>query len=244
MSLRTLCRAALNELGTFDVPNTFVNSNNPDARQCYAFANKIGKMLIRMYRWEVLQTSYTFTTVNGTAAYDLPDDFHKFSNITFWDRSNYWEMIGPATAAQWQQYKSGIVEIASRKVFRIAGNQFVIHPTPTSADTIAYDYQSNKWVLGAASVGSGDSIGGGIAAAAASQDEFESDDDTSRIDEELIKLGVKYQFKAAKGLPYGEEKEEFEAYLSQIQADDGAKPVLNFGGGLRLDNFPQTDFGS
>lgn len=214
MTLKTLCQDAISEIGTFDVPETFFGNTDNTAKQCRTLATAVGKALARKYHWQVLQTSYTFATTSGTASYDLPSDFGRFSNLTFWDRTNYWEVRGPATPTQWQTLNSSVVSLVPRKVFRIAADQFVIYPTPSSTDTIAYDYQSKNWCEDS----------GGTA-----QSAFAADDDVSKIDEELIKLGVKYRFLSAKGRPYGEEKEEFDAYLSALRADDEPHQVIDFG---------------
>jgi hypothetical protein len=228
MTLRTICQTALNRIGSFDIPNAIIGNAAPEARQTLAYANATGQELARKFAWQALLKSYTFTTSDGVAEYDLPSDYLRFANLSFWDRTNEWELLGPATPIQWQTLKSGIIEVTIRRWFRIAQSQFQLHPVPTAADTIAYDYYSKHWCQSDAEVG---------------QTEFLGDTDISLIDEELMTMGVKWRFLEQKGLPYFEARREFEEYRDALLADDTPKPLVNMGGEVYVDNIPEGNYG-
>ena len=189
MSLLTICTNALKELGGFEIPGSFYGNPNATARQCLALTTREGNALVREYRWSVLIGSTTITTVSGTANYDLPTDFIAFANMSQWDRTNNRQLSGPLSGAVWQYRKSGIVTSSVlNRGFRIQNNDIYIDPTPTSADTLAYDYYSKYWITKQSD--------------SSTTNEFSSDNDTCRLDEELITLGLKWRFLQAKGLPF------------------------------------------
>lgn len=226
-TLLVIVTDALKEIGKFSVPTTIVNNADPTAVQLLALANRTGRILAEDYRWQVLLTDYTFVTADGTAAYALPSDFQRFANITFWDRTNDHDMVGPLPPAQWETLQSGgVVGAGIRKYFRIAGSQLSIYPTPTATETIAYQYYSTNWISGKAA--------------------FTLDADVPLIDSDLIRLGVKYRFLASKGLPYEEEKDEYERRRDSLQAADGGAMVLSFGARRSpfSDNLPESGFGT
>ena len=56
MTLLTICRTALREIGGFNVPASFFTSGDPTAVQCVALANRAGKTLEQDVRWAELVT--------------------------------------------------------------------------------------------------------------------------------------------------------------------------------------------
>lgn len=147
-TLGEIARAALQEIGGFEVPATFGGNLNLTAVRCVALLNREGKTLEMENRWTELISTYTFTTVNGTANYDLPSDFRAFANTSQWDRTNSRPLVGPAVPFVWQWLKGDVT--AGNTIdrwFRIQAGDLYIHPTPdVDGDTIAFDYYSKSWV--------------------------------------------------------------------------------------------------
>jgi hypothetical protein len=148
MSLLTICTAALDEIGGFDVPGSFYGSTNATATQIVALCNREGKTLEKEIRWAELVTEHTFVTVASTATYAMPSDFRAFGPMSQWDRTNSWRLNGPVPSLVWQWLKSGIsVASGMNKWFMVRGAYLTIYPTPTVSDeTIAFDYYSKSWV--------------------------------------------------------------------------------------------------
>lgn len=232
MSLRAICQSALREIGGFEVPASFFGNGNITARQCLALVLRDGNTLERENRFASLITTYTFTTVTDTASYALPDDFRAFAHMTQWDRTNQLPMNGPAPAHVWQFLKSGIAQGATiSRWFRVQGNSLYIHPTPTSEDTIAFDYYSKNWITKQSD--------------SEQVREFYSDNDTCLIDEDLLTLGLKWRFLQAKGMPFEAEYREYESVRDSVMADDGGKGRINLGRPRPVfDQIPDTGFGS
>jgi hypothetical protein len=211
MSLLTIATAALNEIGGFDVPGSFYGSTNATASQIVALCNREGRTLERECRWTELLTEHTFVTVADTATYAKPSDFRAFANMSHWDRTNAMKMSGPANGPIWQWLKSGLaVFVGSQRFFAVRGAYIHIYPTPTtSGDTIAFDYYSNAWVTKQVD--------------SSNVSEWSADNDTSRLDEGLITLGVKWRFLQAKGMPYEPEYKEYESIKESLREDNGGR---------------------
>ncbi len=238
MTVLSVSQEVLAEIGDFEIPSTFVGNNSATARQVLAIANRVGKEVAREKSdWEWLLTSYTFLTTNGTPGYALPSDFRYMVNATWWDRTNYWEIFGPATPEIWQTLKSGIVTDGVRRWFRIQNGEFVLHPTPTTTgDTIAYEYLSNAWVV----EDDGTTF----------KTEFTADTDNPRFDDFILRLGIKAYFMKEKGLPYADDLNAYADEIDRAKGTDGGAPRLRLDDqsgwyrDLGMLNIPEAGFGS
>ena len=238
MTLATICTDALEELSGVDVPASFYGSTDRTAKLAVKLANREGKTLEKELRWQELVTEHTFTTTASTATYALPSDFRAFANMSQWDRTNQWRMTGPIDSSIYQYLKSGITVFAGvQKFFILRGNLFTIYPTPTvSSETIAFDYYSKSWVTKQMDSSN-------VAA-------FTSDNDTARLDEDLLTMGLKWRFLQARGMPYEAEYKEYEAIKEALQSDNGGRATINLNGpaafrrGEYPGNLPDSGFGS
>jgi hypothetical protein len=231
MSFGAICRAALEEIGGFEVPASFGGNLNRTAVRCVALLNREGKTLERENRWSELIDTYTFTTVDGQAAYDLPSDFRAFANMSQWDRTNSRPLVGPAAPFVWQWLKGDVT--AGNTIdrwFRIQGGQLYIHPTPAvDGDTIAFDYYSKNWAV--------DADGADIATCS-------SDNDVPKLDHDLLTLGLKWRFLQANGMPFEAEYREYEVIKAECLTDNGGKPLIRLGPSRReWTNLPDQGFG-
>lgn len=229
MTLLTICQDALKEIGGINVPDTIVSNEDPTAIQLLALANRTGRELALDYKWQGLLSTHTFSTVDGTSAYAMPSDFHAIANRTAWDRTNDWKLQGPASKMAWERLQSSAITSSGlRSWFRIQGGQFNLYPTPTSVRTIAFQYYQKTFV----------SESGGSDKAA-----FTLDNDTARIDEDLLLLGVKFRFKAAKGLISDPERMEYESRKNALQIADKGAATIDFGGSMTQGGMPESGFG-
>lgn len=233
-SLLTICTDALSEMSGFELPASFYGNGNLTARQCVSLVTREGRTLAREFRWNELIDEYTFTTSDGVESYDLPSDFIAFANMSQWDRTNRWRMSGPTPSIIWQWLNSGfVVNATRRRWFAIRGNQFMIYPTPSSTDTIAFDYYSKNWITRQS-----DSV---------NTNTFASDNDTVRIDADLLTLGLKWRFLQAKGMPYEPEWKEYQNMKDEVLADNAGKGVIDLNSNRRHiipgGNLPESGYG-
>lgn len=206
MTLLTIVRNAANRLG-LPQPSTVAGSTDPNAITLLAMAQEEGKTLARRHEWQVLQTEYTFPTVASTESYDLPTDFDRILKDTVFNRTRRRRMVGDLTPDQWQQTKASLVTMVN-PAFRIRGGSFLVSPTPSAVETVAYEYMSTKWCQSS----------GGTA-----QDEWASDTDTGKLKEDLMTLGVIWRYRSAKGLEYGEAMDTYEIEVAKEIMNDGAR---------------------
>lgn len=208
-TLLSICQTALRQIGQFNVPTSIVGNADPTAVQLLALANLSGQQLTKRYKWQILLSTHTFSTANGTGTYALPSDFQKFSNITFWNRTAYERMEGPVSNSTWELLRSGnLAAVGGVQYFRIAANLFAIYPTPTATETIAYQYYSTNWITGKSA--------------------FSDDADVPLIDNDVMVLDIRWRFLSAKGLPWESERADFEDALAVARADDGGKDAIRF----------------
>lgn len=196
-----------------------------------------------------MNTNATATSPSGTSffcgqvAYNFPSDFAYFMTQTAWDRNFKWQLLGPLDAQEWQVLKSGISPTGPRRRFRIMGNQFVIDPVPgfSSSDNGSievFEYYSNAWCQ---------STGG---TTGTPQVSWVADTDNYLLDDDSMTLGLKWRYKAAKGLDYSEEKATYDLLVERLMARDGGErnlPMNASSSGIRLLNYsnvPDTGFGS
>lgn len=231
MSLGAICRTALQEIGGFEVPATFGGNLNRTAVRCVALLNREGKTLEMENRWSELIETYTFTTEDGTADYEMPEDFRAFANMSQWDRTNSRPLVGPTAGFVWQWLKGDVT--AGNTIdrwFRIQNKRLYIHPTPAvDGDTIAFDYYSKNWVT--------DSSDDNVALC-------ESDNDVPRLDHDLLTLGLKWRFLQANGMPFEAEYREYETIKSECLTDNGGKGGIRLGPSRRVwTNLPDQGYG-
>lgn len=210
MSLLSIVRNATDRLGLAR-PSNVVNSTDTTTLMLLAMAQEEGKTLARRHEWQVLQTEYTFDTVAATASYALPSAFDRILKETVFNRARRRRMVGDLTPQQWQETQASLVTMVN-PAFRIRGNLFLISPTPTAAETIAYEYVTNQWCQSS----------GGTA-----QSEWTADSDTGILSEEIMTLGVVWRYRMAKGFDYGEQMNTYEMEVNKAILNDGARTRID-----------------
>lgn len=174
----------------------------------------------------------------GQDSYPLPGDVDHIMTQTMWDRAFRWQMLGPLDPQEWQVLKSGISPTGPRRRFRIFGNNFVIDPVPSDVNPEVYEYYSNAWSQN------------GLANTSTPQQRFMNDTDYFILDDNCMELGLKWRFRAAKGLSFDLEQDTYEKAVERSISADGAKrnlPINASASGIRLlneQNVPDTGFGS
>lgn len=236
MSLLTVAQNVLREAG-FNNLTSIASSSDENARRLFGLANREGKALMKRHDWTVLQKEHAFSTADGTANYALASDFDRFLPTTGWDRTNYWALQGPISPQEWQVIKSGITQTGPRRRYRIKPssqtNYIYLDPTPSSIDSVVFEYVSNQWAQ----------TSGGSALSA-----YASDTDVAIGPfEYLIELGMKWRFLASLGMAYAEERQEYDREVSLAIARDGDMGRLSLNGPQRFSqgsNVPESGFGS
>lgn len=174
--------------------------------------------------WQALQRQHTFVTVAQAEQTNtpIPDDLRSFVPDTFFNSTTNREVSGPLTPQQYQRAQVWPQLVAPYLCYRERDGDFLIDPIPPAGETIAYEYISSYWAKSSA----------GAAKAA-----FTADEDTTYLDEELLKLDLRWRWKEAKGLDYGEDMATFEREKEKALGKDGGSEALNQGGQVGPDPY-------
>ncbi len=190
-----------------------------------------------MKPWVVLIKEHTFSTSNNVAKYAFPQDFKALINNTVWNRSQSDPASGSKSPQVWQDRKSGNVNTGITDEWRIKPDRglkrFHIDPTPSSTETLAYEYLSDSWVKRSGRPDTFFAL-------------FATDAEISIIDEDIVTMQALWRVLKAMGLPYFDEKDEAEHQTDVYFAWDGGASVLDAGTTARVlaAVTPEQGFGS
>jgi hypothetical protein len=171
-------------------------------------------------------TGDTFKFAQDT--YTLPSDFRYYSNRTFWDRTNRWELIGPDSPQMDQWHRSGIIAYGPRRHFRQIGRLTSVNPTwrlwpppfeIANALQLAFEYLSSDWICvqgGAVSPPSPPTYAAVWA----------NDTDIPCLDDRAIIDGIKWRYWKAKGFAFEDDRNDWIDLVNRLIARDGAAPTL------------------
>lgn len=216
MSLLTIAQSAALRMGLPSPETVVANTTDEMAQRLYTLANQSGKELSRLHRWTALIKEQTFTTVADEAQTDaIPTDFDRFVDETIINRTAKRRLVGPLTAEEWAVQK-GLTASVLTDAFRIRGASFLMIPTPTSGQTVAFEYVSKFWV---------DTDGDDAGDAAA----FTSDSHTSVLDEEMITADVIWKYRQSAGLNYAEDHRTAQMIIAGRIAADGGRRTFDMG---------------
>jgi hypothetical protein len=172
-----------------------VSSLDTQVKQLLALANREGREQVAApVQWPQLQKVQTITLVNGTASYAFPVDFNAYIADTIWNPSMRWTVAGPVSPQNWEFLKSGLINTQPWMRYRIWAGSIYFDPTPSTTNagqTVTIEYQSNSYSVSAAGV---------------PQTKWTADTDTFVLPEDILVLGLKWRFLAAKRMDYSEEK--------------------------------------
>jgi len=217
MSLLTLVNRAQAVLNLPVTTSVYTHTGEAQ-KQLLNLAQVEGIELAGEYAWQALITETSFTTTGSeqqthpSAA--LPADLGFLIDETLYNRSAARRIEGPVGARPWQAQKA-FGSGGADSQFRIRGNSIWIMPAPAAGQSVFYEYVSNLWCQSA----------GGTAQAA-----WAADADTGRLSEHVMMLGLVWRWKAAKGLPYEEDYNMWEAAKQRAAARDGARRKLSAAG--------------
>lgn len=202
------------------IPGAVVGSADPNVRQIKALLLRAGNALAIRGEWSRLTHEATHTTVAAEdqgSIYDITGSgataFRKIKNETMWDRTDKLP-IYPINPIDWQLIKATI-SANPRYKYRIVRGRLMMTPTPTAGHTVAFEWVSKWWIQ--------DSVG-------TIKERFTADTDTFLVERELLRLGLAWRWKKAKGFDYTEEYEEYETRLSETLGHDVTRETIQMDG--------------
>lgn len=209
--------------------------SDPNIIQLRTMLKTLGQGYVRDYNWTHLQKTHSFTTVDGLADYDLPSDFGRWVDQTFWNQSTTGPVVGPTSQQEWalvQASGGGSVYQLFRRQMPTNTEGFKLYPTPSSVETLALEYGSAWWC--------GSTTPDAEAPTSGASNVF--------LDRLLLIAGLQRRWKQAKGFDYAAEAQTEREALARALNHTDAAPVLSLNPGsdehlIDEHNAPTTGIG-
>jgi hypothetical protein len=227
MTLLEMVQDVCREL-TLPVPSSIVGSTDPSTAQMRALFQREGDMLRAHHDWTFLTTPWTIIVADQYGdATPFPADYLKvLENSVFYRVSTRSPLNGPISPEEWQNLRVYGVPylLGAWRLFDGALNIFGI----PSGETVTGEYMSRNWIMRA----------DGTTTSA----KWVSDTDTPRFDDVLMRLGVKWRWKAAQGFNYAQEEMDYRAILSSFAANDRGLRLVPTARVSRDDGLPEASW--
>lgn len=214
-----MVQRACRRLG-LSVPTAVVGNTDAQVAQLLELAIEEGEELSSRHGWSALTAEATYTQV---AARDqgllstLASGFESMIPESFWNRTTTLPVVGPVTPRDWQMLMAFPVT-GPYQQFKIEGGHLYIDPIPPNAtDSLAFHYKSRNWCESSGGTG---------------QSEWSADTDVGRLEEDLMRQGLMWRWKSAKGLDYAQDFEGYERRVLDLIARDKAPGPLRLDGGI------------
>ncbi len=211
MSILTIVQGAADLLG---LPRPVsIGSADTNTRQLLALAQEEGEELARRHDWRALIIPAEITGDGTARLFDLPVDFARLaSGAALWrENTLVMPLVGPLSSADWVAVTNSIT-VGVQKAYRLIAGQIEIYPVMAAGEVVKLEYFSSHFVL------SSDGL--------TRRAEWKQDSDYTGLPDRLIKLGLRWRWRAQKGLDYAQAQDTYEQELSrEAFADRGARPI-------------------
>lgn len=214
MKLSEMLDDVLLESG-MDTESTYVASNDPGVLRLVKLANRSSRRIATGYEWQTLIRTYTFSLTTDTQ-YDLPDDWRAFiPDTTFVD--SYLFGVDMRTRPQlWRYLQVNTTGTGPRYRMRVMNDKIQVYQ-PQSGDEITFEYISDHPVMDADGT--------------TTQKLFDADDDTFRLDDDLLVMDIIWRYKKLLGLDWQVDHAEYKTYLRTVQGQQApAKTIIGSDG--------------
>jgi hypothetical protein len=203
-----------------DKPNIVAASSDQQVRQIKALANEIIEDIVtRGNSWPLLQKQALFTsvatTIQGPMSTIAPYGYKYILPETLYNRTERRPVYGPRSAAYWQE-SIALPETGPFYSYRVWQGQFQMQPLPPVGHQIAFEYASDFAIL--------DDDGVTYKA------RFTHDNDNFLLPEKILFAGLRWKWKAEKGIRFATEQQFYESVLAQEIGNDGTKGELSMDG--------------
>ena len=198
-----------------DKPSIIYSSTEREHIELGDLANEMAERIASAHDWTKLTGIATITGDGSTTAHDLPSDYDRMIVKTnVWSSSLQTPLTHIADLDEWLGLEVWSYTYVIN-AWTIYADQMHIKPALASSVTAQYWYQSNLLVS---------------PASGSNKTRFTADDDTFRLDERLLTLGIIWQWRANKGLAYAEDLTNYEEEKEKLIARDKGSRMIRIGG--------------
>lgn len=217
MTVLTAVQEACSVIG-LTVPLAVFSATDRELVELQYVTNNIAQVIAKAYDWQILKTIATATGDGTTEDFTLSTIAPGYDRML--QKSTVWVASQPYMPAQpvldtdeWLGIvTSNLVPVA--KMWTIYNSQIHIKPALAAADTAKFYYITNRIVQPASGT---------------NKVAFTLDTDTFLLSERVLRLGIIWQWKSNKGLPYAEDMASYEIALQQEIAVDKGSKILTVG---------------
>ena len=212
MTLLTIIQDACAEIG-LPRPTGAMAATDPTVRALLVAANEEGAALAKAHDWQALRAEQTFTSVaTETQTGILPAAFGRFVNGTFWNRTRRRPFRGPASPPEWQRIKASTTSPVF-DTFTYRGDAILLNPVPSAGWTFAFEYISKYWCESSGGTG---------------QTAWAADTDVTDLPERLIRMGIVWRFKQARGMSYDADYSKYMYAVRETMAQEAPHAIIDF----------------
>jgi len=214
MTVLSAIQGACTVLG-LDVPGAVYSSPQREHVELGELANEMAQRIAETHDWTKLKVLATFTGDGSDTSFPLPSDYKRMlKKARVWSSDHpYDSLVHYPDTDQWLG-----MEIQNFQTiiggWTLIGENMEVKPALASAATAKFYYITDLIV----SPASGDNKTG-----------FTVDTDSFRLSERLLKLGIIWQWRASKGLPYAEHMSSYEDALGVEIGNDKGSNILVVG---------------
>lgn len=213
MTLLSVVQGVCTVIG-LDTPTVVATSTEREHVELLGVANEMAERISRGHEWQILSRVHTLTGDGTTEDFSLPSDYDRMLvKSQVWSSSLETPLSPISDLDKWLGLDVQSFDFVVN-AWIIYGGLMHIKPALASGVTAKFFYQSNAVI--APDAGS-------------NKASFTADDDTFRLDEQLLKLGIIWQWKAYKGIPYAEDMQNYEILLSRRVAEDKGSRMIRIG---------------
>jgi len=202
------------------IPTAVFGSTEREHIELAEMANDVAEKIVEAHDWQALTVEHTIQGNGTTEAFDFPADYDRMIlNGDVWNsRTN--NPVDPLDLNTFLSREVRGFDVYSAYVIR--GNQIIIRPIMGADETCRFHYIKKTCITG-------------VADGTSNHNEcFTSDDDVFNLPDRLLRLGMIWQWRESKGLPYAEDMENFEIALAkEVRSERGSKVLVIGGNKLR-----------
>lgn len=218
MTLLSVCQGFALKVGV-SRPSVVATSTEREHQEMLELANDVAEEIAQAHEWTMLDETKTLAGDGSTVEFALPDDYDRMPvKGRLWSSAYETPLTHISDPDKWLELEVKDFDYIVG-AWTIAGGNVEVKPAMATGVTAKFKYVSNLIV----SPNSG-----------ANKSAFDADNDSFRLDERLLKLGMIWQWKADKGLSYAQDMDDFETLKARLISKDRGARVVHMGHGRHI----------
>ena len=207
MSLLTIIQRAAVACG-LPSPTSVVGNTDPNIQQMLGMAQDEGDESSGYANWRNLKINFNFTGDGSTTLFALPSDFERWPADPAFFAASYplAPLVGPISDEALLALKA-IPAVIWPPVWNMIGGQLQVWPALDAGDVVSGQYRSNFWILSGVDNATHLPL-------------WATDADKALIPETIIRMGVIWRWKRAKGLDFGTFQDDWSNMRDRLAGDD------------------------